>query len=651
MESIQFIDLNVTTVTILFLVGFIGGMVSGFIGSGGAFVLTPAMMSLGVPGVVAVASNMAHKFPKALVGAYKRNKYGQVDLKLGIIMGLFAETGVLVGKNVMTGIRDAFGPVGTNLYVSMVFVVVLALVGGMVLRDGMREKRGSNDRSGPSELNALTRWVRRLHIPGTMVHFKSMGASVSLLVVAPLGFATGLLAASIAVGGFIGVPAMIYVLGLPALVASATELVVAFVMGMGGSFLYALEGFVDIRLSLIILAGSLFGIQIGAIGTTYVKDYTVKFVMATIMLLVLLSRFFYLPGYLSELQAIEPLSAGTVSVLNGIGQGTLAFALAFGALMILYALHSGMREHRLASAHAAAAAQPEVAGPAVVEEHIPRQLSPLGRFERFLVTSDGSEFSAAAVREAINMATRCGAELKVMTLVASGVEHEGLGESILKQEMEAARTHLDEIRAQATTAGVVCETHLIHGQAVDQEIVELAEAQKVDLIVMGRRGRRGLARMMLGHATANVIGNAHCNVLVVPRAAKIEGRHIVLGTDGSRHAEAAAITTTHLARLCDTPVSVVSVKKPSHGPERHAEAEQAVAQVLEHMRSQGINAEGEAPYGRPEEEIVAKAVAKNADLIVTGSHGRTGLERVLLGSTSERIINDTICAVLVVKAG
>ena len=75
MES-YFINLDVGTVVVLFLIGFIGGMVSGFIGSGGAFVLTPAMMSLGVPAVVAVASNMAHKFPKALVGAIKRAKFG-----------------------------------------------------------------------------------------------------------------------------------------------------------------------------------------------------------------------------------------------------------------------------------------------------------------------------------------------------------------------------------------------------------------------------------------------------------------------------------------------------------------------------------------------------------------------------------------------
>jgi nucleotide-binding universal stress UspA family protein/uncharacterized membrane protein YfcA len=653
METIQFIDLNLMTAAILFLVGFIGGMVSGFIGSGGAFVLTPAMMSLGVPGVVAVASNMAHKFPKALVGAYKRNKYGQVDLKLGIVMGIFAEAGVLFGKHIMVSIREEFGAAGTNLYVSLVFVVVLGIVGSFVLRDGLREKRGEGTPRDPAQLTALVRWVRNLHIPGTMVHFRSIDAKVSFLLIAPLGFATGLLAASIAVGGFIGVPAMMYVLGLSALMASATELVVAFVMGLGGSLFYALEGFVDIRLSMIILGGSLFGIQIGAIGTTYVKDYVVKFVMAAIMLLVLVSRFFYIPGYLSELGTIETLARGTVDVLDGVGEGALVFALVLGAAMILQALYKGMREHRLAEAAAqaaAAAAPPPITVPEVapLAAEAP-QLSPLGRFERFLVASDGSEFSSAAVREAIGMARKCGARLHVMSLVATGVEHEGLGETVLKQELEATQAHLDQIREQAATAGIDCETHLVHGQSVDLEIVALADHLKADLIVMGRRGRRGLALMMLGHATARVIGMAHCNVLVVPRAARVEGRHLVVATDGSRFAEAAAVTAGSLANNCKAQVTVVSVTTPSHGPERRQEADEAIQRVVGHMTNQGIEVEGLLQHGRPDEMIVGVAREKNADLIVTGSHGRTGLERVLLGSISERILNETPCAVLVVK--
>lgn len=346
MDVINFIDLNLATVIILFVVGFIGGMVSGFIGSGGAFVLTPAMMSLGVSGIVAVASNMAHKFPKALVGSMKRAKYGQVDVKLGVIMGLFAEVGVFVGKEVMTGIRAAFGNSGTDLYVSLVFIVVLAIVGTIVFRDGLRMKR-EGAHNDEHKTPKLAQWVQSIYIPGTMVRFKSIGNKpISLLFVAPMGFATGMLAASIAVGGFIGVPAMIYVIGVPAIMATATELVVAFVMGMGGSLFYAWEGFVDIRLAMIILAGSLFGVQIGAIGTTYVKEYMVKFVMGMIMIIVLFSRLFKLPVYLSDLSLMTTLSAGTSDILSTISFSTLGLALIAGMLVISVALIKGIIEHR-----------------------------------------------------------------------------------------------------------------------------------------------------------------------------------------------------------------------------------------------------------------------------------------------------------------
>src|SRR6266540_1586617 len=107
--AVNFIDLTTANVLSLFVIGFIGGLVSGFIGSGGAFVLTPAMMSMGVGGVVAVASNMCHKFPKALIGSIKRAKYGQVDVKLGIVLGISAEAGVIYGAHIQESIKKAFG--------------------------------------------------------------------------------------------------------------------------------------------------------------------------------------------------------------------------------------------------------------------------------------------------------------------------------------------------------------------------------------------------------------------------------------------------------------------------------------------------------------------------------------------------------------
>ncbi len=340
LESLQFIDLTLLSALYLLAVGFVGGLVSGFIGSGGAFVLTPGMMSLGVPGPIAVASNMCHKFPKALVGAIKRYKYGQVDVKLGLIIGVSAEVGVQVGIQVQKIIIEKWGEAGSNLYVSLAFVAILVTVGSFVLKDALNLKK-----SGAAEKKTrLAEWVQSVNL-WPMVTFRHSGLRISLWFTAPLGFATGMMAATIAVGGFVGVPGMIYILGMASLMASATELVIAFVMGMGGTLIWAWYGMVDIRLTLIILAGSLFGVQLGAIGTTYVKDYMIKYVMATIMLMVAVSRGLVIPKYLTQLNLLS-FSDSANAVLSSLSFWSMTLALIVGAFIILKALIAGIREQR-----------------------------------------------------------------------------------------------------------------------------------------------------------------------------------------------------------------------------------------------------------------------------------------------------------------
>lgn len=339
--AIQFIDLQYGNVLALLAIGFVGGLVSGFIGSGGAFVLTPAMMSMGVPGVVAVASNMCHKFPKALVGAYQRHKFGQVDVKLGLVMAASAIVGVWVGADFQNQIKQDFGEAGSNLYVSLAFVVVLTIVGGFVLRDALKIYR-SGETDAQEKASRLARWVQSVEIPGTMMHFKTANIRVSALFTLPLGFATGLLASTIAVGGFIGVPGMMYVLGASGLVASATELVIAFVMGFGGTIKYSLHGLVDIRLALILLAGSLFGIQLGAIGTTFVKPFLIKVVMAAIMLIVAVSRGLVVPVYLTQLGRME-LAPQTLAWLQTVSFAVLVLAMCVGGIIIIGAMLRGYR--------------------------------------------------------------------------------------------------------------------------------------------------------------------------------------------------------------------------------------------------------------------------------------------------------------------
>ncbi len=339
----EFIQLNLFGILFLFILGFLGGLISGFIGSGGAFVLTPGMMSLGVPAAIAVASNMCHKFPKAMVGAFKRYKYGQVDLKLGIIMATSAVVGVQIGIQIQKMILARWGPAGSNLYVSFAFVSILTILGIYMLFDAFRAMRSQTE----DTTSGLAEKIKNLRLP-PMIKFGVANTRVSLWVTVPLGLATGMLAATIAVGGFIGVPGMIYVLGVPPIVASATELVIAFLMGFTGTLNWALGGFVDIRMVLLIMAGSLIGVQLGAVGTTYVKEYMIKLVMSTIMLVVAVSRGFAIPTYFHQLGTIK-LAESKIALLNNISFVTMCLALATGGVIILGNMWKRKKEIELAA--------------------------------------------------------------------------------------------------------------------------------------------------------------------------------------------------------------------------------------------------------------------------------------------------------------
>ncbi len=340
--DIMFMDMTATKIISLLIIGLIGGLLSGFIGSGGAFVLTPAMMTLGAPGAIAVASNMCHKFPKAMVGAYKRYKYGQADIKLGLVMAVTAIIGVQVGIKIQKFILNHFGNAGSNLYVSFVFMIVLVFVGGYVLYDAYKLSKGTEE----AKVSKLALRMQQIKIP-PMIHFKVAKITLSAWVTIPVGLFTGMLAATIAVGGFIGVPGMIYICGASAVVASATELIIAFIMGAWGSIQWGLSGLIDIRMTLLILAGSLIGVQLGALGTTYVKDYMIKLVMASTMLIVAVSRGAKIPGYLADLNLVAPIEPQMAHTLGQISFWALVTALASAGLIITVAMMRGMAQAKL----------------------------------------------------------------------------------------------------------------------------------------------------------------------------------------------------------------------------------------------------------------------------------------------------------------
>ncbi len=334
MEDI-FIHLTTADSLQVILIGFIGGVLSGFIGSGGAFFMTPGMMNIGVQGVIAVGSNITHKFGKALIGSRKHGEMGHVDKKLGIFMLITSLVGIWLAVLVMShlfGIKSSHGDKGAaaNLYISLIFVVVLFLVSVSMLRDIIRKR--TTDDTGPSK--SISEYLTRLNLC-PMIYFPVADVKISLWILMIVGLATGYLAGTIGVGGFIGVPAMIYVFGVPTAVATGTELFLAMFMGAFGAINYALKGFVDIRLVALLYLGSLLGIYIGAYGTKVVREKTIRLVTGLIILLCVISRAIAVPIYLDQLNIVHWIGPSQYELYNSISKGLLYTSGISGVLIIL----------------------------------------------------------------------------------------------------------------------------------------------------------------------------------------------------------------------------------------------------------------------------------------------------------------------------
>jgi nucleotide-binding universal stress UspA family protein len=270
--------------------------------------------------------------------------------------------------------------------------------------------------------------------------------------------------------------------------------------------------------------------------------------------------------------------------------------------------------------------------------------------KQILLATDGSEYSLGAQKAAIALTKRCHGELHIMSIMLTTQDLEGVGTQHMRETREReVQVRLDKAAEAALAEGVACTTHLVFGEHPEHEIVNTAAEIGADLVVLGRRGSRGLARSMVGHATAYVAGHAPCNVLVVPRAAEVWSKRILLATDGSEHSAAAGEAALAVARQCGLPVTVVSATTRSHSEERKAEARTSVERKVAKLTEAGIRGKAVVAEGRPDDVVIETAAREDADLIVVGSHGRTGLMRLVLGSISERIMGQAQCPVMVVN--
>jgi len=290
----------------------------------------------------------------------------------------------------------------------------------------------------------------------------------------------------------------------------------------------------------------------------------------------------------------------------------------------------------------------------------------VSKIQKLLLATDGSEFSEGASTEALKLAANNSWPLYAILVVESNPEFETLAPELFEKTEKEVRARLESIKSLAAEKGVDCGTIARHSEEPFRPIVEEAQRLGIDMIVMGRRGRTGLERLLMGSVTARVIGHAPCNVLVVPKPALQRYGTILVASDGSKFSVDAARDAVALAKGSGAKLVAVSVV-PSEtaspfdivhsqmqrglvAQEELRVAKKALEDLVAVGEEAGVPVEAVLADGRPSEAILETAESKGADLIVVGSHGRTGLERLLMGSVTERVVGNAECAVLVVKS-
>ncbi len=272
------------------------------------------------------------------------------------------------------------------------------------------------------------------------------------------------------------------------------------------------------------------------------------------------------------------------------------------------------------------------------------------RLATLLLAIDGSDFGDGAVRVTTGLAITNESTVVVLSVLANNQSNGMMGLDTRAVEEERRWAVVRRVVAGIEAAGVRVRGMVSDEPNVAAAVVATAGNVHADMIVVGRRARRGLVRTRRGETLARIIADADCPVLVVPRAGELWRRRILMATDGSTASEVAG----SIAGLCalghHMPVTVLSVENPKHSAERQAEARGIVDEAVRKLVAGGVDASGWVRRGAPADEIIAAVGDVGADLIVMGSAGRSGLGRMMVGSNSQAVITNTTCPVLVTTA-
>jgi uncharacterized membrane protein YfcA len=259
-------------------IGFIVGVLGGFFGVGGGFLAAPLMIWSGVPVHFVVGTDLAHMTGKSIVAARRHRAMGNVDLRLGLLMVLGTVPGIELGAQLIE-LLERLGSI--ERVVGITYVIILTGIGLFTAWESIRALRmQSTDQLETSDvlsMDGLAHRSRLFRIP-PLIKLRTSGVSeVSLWAILLVGFITGVLAGFLGVGGgFIRLPLLVYILGIPTHVAVGTDLFEIVISAGFGTITHALKGNVDILIALTMQTGAAIGAQIGAVGTRYFSGPTIR---------------------------------------------------------------------------------------------------------------------------------------------------------------------------------------------------------------------------------------------------------------------------------------------------------------------------------------------------------------------------------------
>lgn len=264
----------------LIILGLGVGVIGGFFGMGGAWMVTPGLNILGFPMAFAIGTDIAHMAGKSLISTMRHGKFGNVDYKLGCIMIVGTVVGFEIGAQMVMWL-ERIGQVGP--VVRWMYLVLLATVAWTVFADVAKKKRKEREaRAAGREVDLLEtghEWHKKLQKINIypMVHFKTSGITCSAWLPIMVALITGWLAGILGIGGgLIRMPALMYLVGCPTHIAVGTDLFEVMISGLYGAATYTYKGRVELVAAIIMLVGAAIGAQIGSVATKYIKGYGIR---------------------------------------------------------------------------------------------------------------------------------------------------------------------------------------------------------------------------------------------------------------------------------------------------------------------------------------------------------------------------------------